>query len=33
MYVGLMMFALLGFALTWSIEALERWLIPWKVES
>ena len=28
MYVGLMMFALLGFALTWGIEALERWTHP-----
>lgn len=32
MYVGLMMFALLGFALSWGLDALERWLIPWKAE-
>jgi NitT/TauT family transport system permease protein len=32
MYVGLMMFALLGFALSWGLDALERWLIPWKPE-
>lgn len=32
MYVGLMMFALLGFVLSWGLDALERWLIPWKSE-
>ncbi len=33
MYVGLMMFALLGFVLSWTIDAIERWLIPWKTEA
>jgi NitT/TauT family transport system permease protein len=30
MYVGLMMFAIIGFLLSWGLDALERWLIPWK---
>ena len=32
MYVGLMMFAIIGFLLSWGLDALERWLIPWKQE-
>ena len=32
MYVGLMMFAIIGFVLSWALDALERWLIPWKSE-
>ena len=33
MYVGLMMFAIIGFLLSWSLDALERWLIPWKTDN
>jgi NitT/TauT family transport system permease protein len=31
MYVGLIVIALLGFALTWGLDEIERWLLPWKV--
>ena len=30
MYVGLFMIALIGFLLTHLLNALERWLVPWK---
>ena len=33
MYVGLMMFAIIGFLLSWALDALERWLIPWKQDN
>ena len=31
MYVGLIVIALLGFAFTWGLDEIERWLLPWKV--
>jgi len=30
MFVGLIVIALLGFAFTWALDELERWLVPWK---
>ena len=30
MYVGLFMIALLGFLFTHVLNALERWIVPWK---
>lgn len=33
MYVGLMMFALIGFVLTLLLDEVERWLVPWKTET
>jgi ABC-type nitrate/sulfonate/bicarbonate transport system permease component len=30
MFVGLVVIALLGFAFTWALDELERWLLPWK---
>jgi NitT/TauT family transport system permease protein len=31
MYVGLIVIALLGFAFTWGLDEVKRWLLPWKV--
>jgi len=33
MYVGLLMIAIIGFAITIILMELERWVIPWKVEN
>lgn len=30
MFVGLIVIAVLGFAFTWALDELERWLLPWK---
>jgi ABC-type nitrate/sulfonate/bicarbonate transport system permease component len=30
MFVGLIVIAILGFAFTWALDELERWLLPWK---
>ena len=30
MFVGLIVIALLGFAFTWALDEIERWLLPWK---
>jgi ABC-type nitrate/sulfonate/bicarbonate transport system permease component len=30
MFVGLVVIAILGFAFTWALDELERWLLPWK---
>lgn len=32
MYVGLLVIAILGFAFTFSLNELERWIVPWKAE-
>jgi NitT/TauT family transport system permease protein len=31
MFVGLIVIAMLGFAFTWALDEIERWLLPWKV--
>jgi NitT/TauT family transport system permease protein len=31
MFVGLLVIALLGFAFSWALDEIERWLLPWKV--
>jgi len=30
MFVGLIVIALLGFAFTWALDEIQRWLLPWK---
>ena len=30
MFVGLIVIAVLGFAFTWALDEVERWLLPWK---
>ncbi|HEY8872881.1 MAG TPA: ABC transporter permease [Stellaceae bacterium] len=30
MFVGLIVIALLGFAFSWALDEVERWLLPWK---
>jgi ABC-type nitrate/sulfonate/bicarbonate transport system permease component len=30
MFVGLLVIALLGFAFSWALDEIERWLLPWK---
>jgi len=30
MFVGLIVIAMLGFAFTWALDEIERWLLPWK---
>jgi ABC-type nitrate/sulfonate/bicarbonate transport system permease component len=32
MFVGLIVIALLGFAFTWALDEIERWLLPWKTQ-
>ena len=32
MYVGLLMIAMIGFLFSMTLDELERWIIPWKVE-
>ena len=33
MFVGLVVIAVLGFAFTWALDELERWLLPWKARA
>jgi ABC-type nitrate/sulfonate/bicarbonate transport system permease component len=30
MFVGLVVIAMLGFAFSWALDEIERWLLPWK---
>src|SRR5262249_9034832 len=32
MFVGLIVIALVGFAFTWALDEIERWLLPWKTQ-